>query len=278
MADYLASFTRYDIETPAPPLGRDFVSWFLTDSHRGYCAHYATAATLILREMGIPARFVGGYAADLPGGPEAVAVPDENAHAGVELYVDGFGWQPVDVTPSSGLSASHDPAQASQAPSAEPSDEPEPSDTPDDEPSAPPSEAPSAAPQGGQETQHAARGGMPGWLPAVLLGVLGVLAAVGGVWLQRRLRLARWRWQCGQEDPNAAVLCMYRYLKAVERHLERPTPQEALELAQKAAFSQHVLTPAERESMETYARQAGEAVGNAPRWKRLLARWVWGLG
>lgn len=278
VADYLASFTHYDIETPAPPLGEDFVSWFLTESHRGYCAHYATVATLILREMGIPARFVGGYAANLPGGAEPVAVPDENAHAWVEVYVDGFGWQPVDVTPSSGLGAFGEPAQESQAPSTAPSETPEPSDTPDDDtPSAPPSAAPSEAPQGTQDTQTA-RGGVPAWVPAVLLGALGILAAVGGVWLQRRLRLERRRRQCGQEDPNAAVLCMYRYLKAVERHLGRPVPHAALDLAQKAAFSQHILTPQERQSMEAYARQAGEAVGRASLWRRLPARWVWALG
>ncbi|MBM6664528.1 transglutaminase-like domain-containing protein, partial [Flavonifractor plautii] len=99
VADYLASITQYDPNTPATPEGEDFVTYFLTESRRGYCMHYASAATLMLRAMGIPARYVTGYVADVPSSGH-VNVPDSAAHAWVEVYIPGYGWEPVEVTPA----------------------------------------------------------------------------------------------------------------------------------------------------------------------------------
>lgn len=54
VADYLAAVAEYDPDTPAAPEGEDFVAWFLTESHRGYCMHFASAAVLLLRSMASP--------------------------------------------------------------------------------------------------------------------------------------------------------------------------------------------------------------------------------
>ena len=40
----------------------DYITHFLLESQRGYCAHFASAATMLFRRMGIPARYVEGYA------------------------------------------------------------------------------------------------------------------------------------------------------------------------------------------------------------------------
>ena len=97
IAAYLSSIAVYDPDTPAAPDGTDFVTHFL-DEGRGYCMHFATTATLMLRSIGLPARYVSGYVADTVAG-EWVDVPDYNAHAWVEMYLTGYGWQPVEVTP-----------------------------------------------------------------------------------------------------------------------------------------------------------------------------------
>lgn len=103
--------------------GEDYVTHFLTSSRKGFCAHFATAGTLLLRKMGIPARYCEGYAVDYEeflDGNEAedsevlekfdgetewgqkvaveVNVPDADAHAWVEVYTRDFGWVPVEVT------------------------------------------------------------------------------------------------------------------------------------------------------------------------------------
>lgn len=72
--------------------------------HKGYDIHYATAATFMFRYYGIPARYVEGYLITLedikkakPG--ERIAVPQENIHAWTEIYIDGLGFVPIEVSP-----------------------------------------------------------------------------------------------------------------------------------------------------------------------------------
>ena len=71
---------------------------FLRDYREGVCVHYATAATLLYRALGIPARYVTGFALEVTAnGWTEIRNP---GHAWVEVYVDGLGWIPVEVTGS----------------------------------------------------------------------------------------------------------------------------------------------------------------------------------
>lgn len=82
----------------------DFLQYTLERSGHGYSVHYATAAVLMLRYMGVPARYVEGYylsaedAARYKAG-EAITLTEENAHAWAEYYVSGVGFVPFEVTP-----------------------------------------------------------------------------------------------------------------------------------------------------------------------------------
>lgn len=82
----------------------DFLKDFLTVSKRGYDVHYATTAVVMMRYFGIPARYVEGYlitpeqAAEAQSG-EAFTLTEEVAHAWAEIYQDGIGWIPFEVTP-----------------------------------------------------------------------------------------------------------------------------------------------------------------------------------
>ena len=73
---------------------------FLSQYKEGVCRHYATAATLLYRALGFPARFTVGAAAEVTAGHWVDVMPDQ-AHAWVEVYVDGVGWIPVEVTGAS---------------------------------------------------------------------------------------------------------------------------------------------------------------------------------
>jgi protein-glutamine gamma-glutamyltransferase len=87
----------YTLQPPA--LGRNAVDEFLFDTHRGFCEHYASSFTLLMRAAGIPARVVTGYQ-----GGERNAVGDyylvrqSDAHAWSEVWLDGRGWVRVDPT------------------------------------------------------------------------------------------------------------------------------------------------------------------------------------
>ena len=78
----------------------DELSKFLFERKTGYCTHYASAAVMIFRTMGIPARLAQGYM--MSGNQLKIAswnpVYDKNAHAWVEIYIPDAGWYPLDVT------------------------------------------------------------------------------------------------------------------------------------------------------------------------------------
>jgi transglutaminase-like putative cysteine protease len=80
--------------------GGKSLSDFLLDSRTGHCEYFATATTLLLRSLGVPARYVVGYSVQ-EFGPvdELYLVRKRHAHAWTQAYVDG-AWVVVDTTPS----------------------------------------------------------------------------------------------------------------------------------------------------------------------------------
>ncbi len=75
---------------------------FLTNEKytEGICEHYAEAATLLLRAAGIPSRYTEGYMLKELRGGYAKVVTEMDAHAWVEIYTDGIGWEYLEVTPN----------------------------------------------------------------------------------------------------------------------------------------------------------------------------------
>lgn len=124
---YFQEEIPYTYRPGKTPRGEDFVNYFLEKQKKGFCAHFASASTLMLRYLGIPARYVEGYAIDatevaedaeildsldtkeyysganLLGESKVVSydVSDGNAHAWVEVYEEGKGWIPMEFTPTS---------------------------------------------------------------------------------------------------------------------------------------------------------------------------------
>ena len=73
-------------------------------SGKGYDVHFATAAVMLFRYYGIPARYVEGYLvtpedASMMQKNVAYELPRENAHAWAEIYIDGIGFVPIEVSP-----------------------------------------------------------------------------------------------------------------------------------------------------------------------------------
>lgn len=82
-----------------PLLGNDPVDQFLFETRRGFCEHYASAFTTLMRAAGIPARVVTGY----QGGEvnplgNYLIVRQSDAHAWSEVYLPDQGWVRVDPT------------------------------------------------------------------------------------------------------------------------------------------------------------------------------------
>ena len=110
----------YSLYCGTTPDDEDFVNYFI-DTKKGFCAHFASTAVLILRTLGIPARYVEGYVitGDMIEKGQIIAnksdyivqestennynaievrVPDSRAHAWIEVYKEGFGWVPYEMT------------------------------------------------------------------------------------------------------------------------------------------------------------------------------------
>lgn len=99
--EYIQNAATYTEDYAAYPADVDTAVYFLTDAKEGVCRHFATSATAMYRALGIPARYTVGFA----GGAQAdkwVNVMGRDAHAWVEVYLDGIGWIAVDPTGGGG--------------------------------------------------------------------------------------------------------------------------------------------------------------------------------
>ncbi|HKW07746.1 MAG TPA: DUF3488 and transglutaminase-like domain-containing protein [Candidatus Dormibacteraeota bacterium] len=100
LTSYFQQNFRYTLDLPPVPAGRDAVDWFLFDVKTGYCEQFATAETLLLRSLSIPARLATGYSTgDYDPVLNQSVVRERDAHAWVEVWFPGHGWVPVDPTP-----------------------------------------------------------------------------------------------------------------------------------------------------------------------------------
>ena len=116
----LQNRASYSTSPGSTPFNKDVVDYFLFDNGLGYCVHFASAATLMYRMYGIPARYVSGYVVN-PGQFEETTneygetvytctLTDHYAHAWTEIFLKDYGWVPVEVTPSTeGVMVAHYP-------------------------------------------------------------------------------------------------------------------------------------------------------------------------
>lgn len=272
VAGLLSATTRYDEKTPVTPEGADFVDHFLNESGRGYCMHYASAATLILRYFGYPARYVSGFTAVVPPSGR-VNVPESAAHAWVEVYRDGVGWVPLEVTPGyAGEDTEEDTLESASPVAPEPTSGAEASSPVEMEHPAGPSLS-LGVEDGGTGEKGERRAGQAGWTTsaAVLAAVVFSLSLFG-------LRRAVWKKRLEKsQDPNRAVLWAYGYLQKI-RPWGGEIPSKVEALAQKARFSQYTLTEEERRAAAGSAyEEAHRVAARLPWWKRPLFRALWGF-
>ena len=96
--NYFSTQNFYYSRQP-PLLFDDPVDEFLFKTKRGYCEHYASSFTVLMRLAGIPARVVTGYqGGELNPIDNYMTVRQSDAHAWSEVYIEGKGWLRVDPT------------------------------------------------------------------------------------------------------------------------------------------------------------------------------------
>lgn len=244
VAAFIRSSGVYDIETEPYP-STDYAVWFLTQAHRGYCIHFATAATAMYRALGIPARITEGFLVPAVS-DRFVEGRGENAHAWVEIYRDGVGWIPVEVTGQSGLNpipASEENSEEAEAPVEQPEETSE---------SAPVSETPMVTPAptlpvGIVKPQENApvvpeRNSALPW--RTIWTVLGSLLLLTLPWLWRLLIRTVWQRRLHAQETNRAAVALWKRAQQLSS-FGRDVPAEIQNCAEKAVFSAFGITEEE---------------------------------
>ena len=208
---------------------RNFLDWFLNESKQGYCVHFATAGTILLRALGIPARYAEGYVItedDFEKGEYTadgyLKVADSHAHAWTEVYDSTTAsWVPVEMTPGfTSESFWESPSRGSLQPTPVPTPTSSPSSTgtpkPTETPRATQTPAPSETPDNTLSPTTApdtfgSEGLGTGWLYSILawLGIILLLAAV--VIFRRKWILFRWQKQWKQQDVREGIRAYWKW-------------------------------------------------------------------
>ncbi len=107
--DFLSKNMVYTLNPKSPDPDRPYINaaeTFLFDTHEGYCVQFATSAVMLIRALGIPARYAEGYIADNftrnrltdATARYSTRVLDSNAHAWIEVYLNNYGWVLYEAT------------------------------------------------------------------------------------------------------------------------------------------------------------------------------------
>lgn len=93
----------YSIDIDPGHSARDLADWVLDEDspnyRTGYCEQFATAMAAMSRSLGIPSRVVLGFTPGEKTVDGRIVVRGKNAHAWVELWMNGQGWVRFDPTP-----------------------------------------------------------------------------------------------------------------------------------------------------------------------------------
>jgi len=267
VGDYVRSSAEYNLDTRRMDGEyRDFAHWFLEESDSGYCVHFASAATVLLRSLNIPARYVEGYMVPARAG-QTVTVSARQAHAWAEYYCNGR-WQVLEATPA-------DP-EAEILPETVPPPESEDNipTIPNREEETHPEETQPKPDMAGDAPSDEANA-RPFVLPDWIGWICGLILAVCAVWLQSELRLRckQRRWTRGKANEKA--LNRYAALLAFSRRVGLPMPEELEGLAQKSRYSQHTLTREELENFDRFRTHCRKALAEKSLPRRLFLRLIW---
>lgn len=267
--NYISNSKTYSLKTPKMPSGKDFATWFLNESDTGYCVHFATAGTLMLRALGIPARYVTGYYATAYAN-QTVTVTTDNAHAWVEYYSDTAGWIPLECTPSSFQPARY---VGSQRASGGSTDTTQPT-------TVEPTTAPTAPTNGTVSHSTKPKNDIKSSFEfngfTIAMMSLGIVALALIAIFSRRIiiiKKRKQRFETGKNNKRA--ICIYKELKNLTKISHLLITDEVKSVYEKARFSNHTISDDELKIIENaYYNSVEEIYNNLPRIKKPYYKFI----
>lgn len=284
---FVRGTAEYSLNAPKNTTDRDFVLWFLEDAEYGYCTHFATAEVMLLRACGIPARLASGFLCNIRTAENWTAIKDSNAHAWVEVFDVHLGWIPVEATPpgtaSDGINPddiivgvtptpSHDQTAPDTEEVTETDETAEPDNTETVTEDVSPTETapiqeeqtePESADTAADTTDIGTHGDVPvdlsrlmrtiGRILLILTGI-GAVLAIPILFRQFGKKRVSALLTPAEEERNASALRLYRRCVSLARACGEDIPAALTAIAEKARFSQHLLSREELHVMAEWYR------------------------
>lgn len=253
---FVSHSASYSLNTQKVPDGRDVAEWFLNDAETGYCMHFANAAAVMLRALGVPARYVTGYCADVVDGKAIVT--SDNAHAWVEYYDSSIGWIPLDATSSDFVvvQATESIQPTTQAQTTSPTVQPT-------------TQAQNTKPV---KTEVKAKISTPAIIVIIILLIIALEIL--------RIILIRYyrKYSFTHKDYKSRVICIYRYLNKLSVHSKIRIPKKIENICTKAKFSTHNISDEEYKIVLNYVLTfRNKTIGKMPIVKKLYCIIILGI-
>lgn len=245
---FVSQSASYSLNTQKVPDGRDVAEWFLNDAETGYCMHFANAAAVMLRALGVPARYVTGYCADVVDGKAIVT--SDNAHAWVEYYDSSIGWIPLDATSSDFVvvQATESIQPTTQSQTTSPTVQPT-------------TQAQTTKPV---KTEVKAKISTPAIIVIIILLIIAL--AILRIIFIRYYR----KYSFTHKDYKSRVICIYRYLNKLSVHSKVRIPKKIENICTKAKFSTHNISDEEYKIVLNYVLTfRNKTIGKMPIVKKL---------
>ena len=253
---FVSHSASYSLNTQKVPDGRDVAEWFLNDAETGYCMHFANAAAVMLRALGVPARYVTGYCADVVDGKAIVT--SDNAHAWVEYYDSSIGWIPLDATSSDFVvvQATESIQPTTQAQTTSPTVQPT-------------TQAQTTKPV---KTEVKAKISTPAIIVIIILLIIALEIL--------RIIFIRYyrKYSFTHKDYKSRVICIYRYLNKLSVHSKVRIPKKIENICTKAKFSTHNISDEEYKIVLNYVLTfRNKTIGKMPIVKKLYCIIILGI-
>lgn len=254
--DFVSHSASYSLNTQKVPDGRDVAEWFLNDAETGYCMHFANATAVMLRALGVPARYVTGYCANVVDGKATVT--SDNAHAWVEYFDERIGWIPLDAT-----SSDFEVPQATE--SIQPTTQAQ---------TTSPTVQPTTQAQNTKPVKTEVKAKIS--TPAIIVIIILLIIALEIL----RIILIRYyrKYSFTHKDYKSRVICIYRYLNKLSVHAKVRIPKKIENICTKAKFSTHNISDEEYKIVLNYVLTfRNKTIGKMPIVKKLYCIIILGI-
>ncbi|MBR5975806.1 MAG: transglutaminase domain-containing protein [Clostridiales bacterium] len=292
VTDYVSRLHPYDSHTEFPPENKDFVVWFMTEAKSGFCVHYASTAVVLLRMLGVPARYCTGYMVDNIQGDNLTEVYSTDAHAWFEFFDLKYGWIMGDATPGNATAAGYFDVNAlmekqgiekKEIPDHKSSDQngtaalttPTPVVTQDpDGATSTPRPTKDASDTNKEEDKGAGStddgsGGLSGLFSSLTARIISAVLILLLLLIALRLIYTRlWRRAMNDENINKRARAYYRYFAMMSGKWKGRPSSHASFIAQKAAFSAGGISEDELELLVRSGKNGLLGIKNKQPWYR----------